>query len=251
MRNFVTILFFSTFLFGSTLAIALSDSGKYYIAQITLGGPTSIHNASNSIIQTGERDVQILDTLAEVMLENYGQSSNSYIDAMSWATKALGASGNARYRNALQEVVDSKQAHKKLRKYAKKAIKQLGKGDAEQYVKGSIDLAAVRAESQKAVDEFQSELAKSGASGNYRPITSAVVGMSQAEVTSLCGPPTATTSHMTGKQWKPFNFKGADVSRTILLYKDQGRVIVSNTSAYTAEYRVLEVIINPSETGYP
>ena len=251
MKNFVRLLFVSVFLFGSTFAFSLSDSGKYYIAQMTLGGPSSIHSASNSIIQTGEMDTQVLDTLAEVMLESYGQSGNSYIDAMAWATRALGASGNPRYRTVLQEVANSKQAHKKLRKYAKKAIKQLGKGDAEQYVAGSIDLAAVRADSQKAADELESEMANTGASGHYKPITSVVVGMSQAQVSSLCGPPSATTSHMTGKQWKPFNFKGGDTSRTILLYKGQGRVIVSNTSAYTAEYRVLEVILNPSESGYP
>ena len=132
MRKFTEILFVSGLLLASTVAFALSQSSQYYITQMTQGGPQSIKNASNGIIQSGERDTQVLDTLAEVMLQNYQQTGNSYIDAMSWATKALGDSGNPRYRTALQEVADNKQAHRKLRKYAKKAVKQVGKGDAEQ-----------------------------------------------------------------------------------------------------------------------
>jgi len=251
MKTFLSIFLFSLLAILPISGFAVSEAGQYYITQMTQGGPVSIRNASNGIIQSGERDTEVLDTLAEVLLQNYSQQSNDYIDAMSWATKALGASGNGRYRDTLEEVIDSKQAHRKLKKWAKKSAKQLDDGAAEQYHKGDVDLAAIRAETEKASQARAAEIADARQSGAYKPITSAVVGMSQDEVMSLCGPPTATTSHMTGKQWKPFNFKGSDTMRTYLLYKGQGRVVMSNDSHYSTSAHVLEVMINPNETGYP
>ena len=118
-------------------------------------------------------------------------------------------------------------------------------------LRGTIDLAALRAENEKADAARSEERAEIAATGNFKPITSIVVGMSQSDVYAISGPPTATTSHMTGKAWKPFNFKGSDTSRTILLFKGQGRVVMSNTSHYTATFQVIEVLINPNETGYP
>ena len=47
-------------------------------------------------------------------------------------------------------------------------------------------------------------------------------GMSQAEVDSLIGQPTAQTQHMTGKQWQPFNFGAKDLQRLYYLYKGVG-----------------------------
>ena len=251
MKSFARLFLLATLMLSAASVFALSDAGQYYITQMTMGGPQSIRSAASSIIQSGERDTDVLDTLAEVLLQNYTQPGNTYIDAMSWACRALGDSGNPRYRSTLEEVTNSKQAHKKLRKYAKKAAKQLPKGDADQYIKGTIDLVALRAENEKTDAARSAEKAEIAASGNFKPITSIVIGMSQSDVYAISGPPTATTSHITGNAWRPFNYKGSDTSRTILLYKGQGRVVLSNTSHYTATFQVIEVLINPNETGYP
>ncbi|MFT4518241.1 MAG: hypothetical protein ACI9JM_000622 [Halioglobus sp.] len=77
-----------------------------------------------------------------------------------------------------------------------------------------------------------------------------VVGMSMQEVYALVGQPTATTTHQTGKAWIPFNYGAKDLARTILLYKGQGRVICSH-DGYSSTTKVLEVIVDPGETGYP
>ena len=76
-------------------------------------------------------------------------------------------------------------------------------------------------------------------------------GMSMQEVYELVGQPSATYTHQTGKAWIPFNFAAKDVSRTVALYKGQGRVIFSLVSAYSGVHRVLEIELNPDESGYP
>ena len=245
MTKILCIILASTLALAPALTIALDESGKYYLTLMTQGGPQSIRRAAQGVVQSGEKSTEVLDVLAEILLQNARQPGNTYIDAMAWVTKALGGSGNPRYRSALLEVSKDKAVHKKTRKYAKKAMKQVGKAEAEQYVKGTIDLAAKRAEYAAA------EETEVAASGDYKPITSAVIGMNQNEVITLCGPPTTTTSHMTGKAFKPFNFRGNDTLRTILIYKGQGRIVLSNTSSYSNSYTVLEVVVNASESGYP
>jgi hypothetical protein len=76
-------------------------------------------------------------------------------------------------------------------------------------------------------------------------------GMSQAEVDSLIGAPTAQTSRMTGKQWQPFNFGAKDLQRLYYLYKGVGRVEFSMKSGYEGVFRVIKVTADPAETGYP
>jgi hypothetical protein len=76
-------------------------------------------------------------------------------------------------------------------------------------------------------------------------------GMSQAEVDSLIGQPTAQTQHMTGKQWQPFNFGAKDLQRLYYLYKGVGRIEFSMKSGYEGVFRVIKVTPDPAETGYP
>ena len=189
-----------------------------------------MRDAAKSIYNTGERDQQVLDALAEALLENEDKTDRTYVDATAWACRALGNSSNPRYHDTLKEVADHG-AHRKLRKYAEKALNQLGGGgSAVQYKKGGISLkaAAAAAPTQTHVKK------RSG----LQPITVVKVGMSMQEVYDLVGQPTATTSHQTGKAWIPFNYKGGDDVRTIALYKGQGRVVFSNESRYSSGWRV-------------
>jgi hypothetical protein len=76
-------------------------------------------------------------------------------------------------------------------------------------------------------------------------------GMSQAEVDSLIGQPTAQTQRLTGKQWQPFNFGAKDLQRLYYLYKGVGRIEFSMKSGYEGVFRVIKVAPDPAETGYP
>ena len=131
-----------------------------------------------------------------------------------------------------------------MRKYCNRAADDLGSAEGEQYAKGMVSPGHLRAESHAAP-------AVHASSGHYQPITAATVDMSLQEAEDLVGPPTATTEHITGKAFIPFNFKGADTYRIIYLYKGQGRIIFSAKNQYTHNLRVLEVQVNPDESGYP
>lgn len=229
-------------------AHAISDAAKAQIASLVEGGPHGIKRTASTIYKTGSAEVEVTDALAEVLLQNHMQSSGMYIDALSWAAKALGKSQNGRYRDVLLQVADSG-AHKKLRKYAKVSLKPIKKSDAQQYVKGSFDLAAYK--NMKPAPPPAPIQGQTKSSGQYSPITAATQGMSMEEVYALCGVPTSSRSYQTGKAWKPFNFKGADTVRLVGLYKGQGRVIFSKSNAYTTVWRVLKVELNPNESGYP
>jgi hypothetical protein len=244
---------------SSTALWAMDESGQRYVKQLASGGPSSIHNAAESIYGTGVSDQEVLDVAAETLAQGYRKNSDMepYADAMAWVCRALGNSGNGRYKALLTEV--SKQApNRKLKKHCDKAADSLPKGVAP-YVVGSIDLAkykegavaSTQPATKPAATAAKGAPAATAAAAPAKNFSSVKVGMSKEEVESLIGPPTATTSHITGKQFRPFNFKGADTQRVIALYKGVGRIVYSNRDQYSSNYRVLEINEDGSETGYP
>lgn len=213
------------------------------------GGATSIRNASQSIYHSGSTNREVLDVVAEVLLTKYKSGGGStQVDAMAWAAKALGQSGDSRYRAVLEEVLNNS-SNKKLKKHTKKSLKGISGNDAKPYKKGSVSLAAIQKKTQKASAKTTSRAKPS--SGKNLAISKIKEGMSMQEVYELAGEPSATYSHQTGKAWIPFNFGARDVARTVALYKGQGRIIFSLVSAYSGVYRVVEIELNPDESGYP
>jgi hypothetical protein len=83
------------------------------------------------------------------------------------------------------------------------------------------------------------------------PFTSIRQGMTMEEVKALLGEPAASFSHQTGKGWIPFNFQGKDVMRIISLYPGRGRITFNQVSVYSRVWRVMDVSVNPNETGRP
>ncbi len=248
MNKLHSIALLSLALLFSIPGYALSPAEQRYIDLLANGGPISIRDAAKSIYNTGEKDQTVLDALAEVLLENYQKTDRDDVDAMSWASKALGSSGNARYRDTLKEVAENG-GHRNLKKWAGKSLAMLGSGTAEQYKKGGVSLASLnKTGANKPSKAAAPVAAKSGAP---QPLSVVKEGMSMQEVYDLVGQPTATTSHQTGKAWIPFNFKGSDNVRTIALYKGQGRVVFSNESNFSGGWRVREVQLNENESGYP
>lgn len=214
-----------------------------YIDQLTKGGNVSIKQAAQSIYNTGEKDTEVLDVAAEVLLQRYATAAKADVDSLAWLCRAIGNSGNGRYHSALKVVAES-DAPRKLKKFAKKAAKAVGE-DGAQYKKGSVNIAALRKTGAKTTKS--KAVSKSTGKAGLDVI---VEGMSLQEVYDLVGQPTATTTHQTGKAFIPFNFGAKDLARTYLLYKGKGRVITSH-DGYSSTSRVLEVLIDPNETGYP
>ncbi len=257
MYKILSALVIGSVLIISPLAGATSPANQRNIERIVNGGAYSIKDAAEDIYRSGEKSPEVLDVLSEVLLRNYKKTDSEYVDALSWACKAIGNANQARYRDTLSEVVQNAE-HKKLKKYASSALSQLPKEEAIQYVKGSASLAKIDTskntadESTNAVKKTETtQVNNNGKKGPLQAISEIKVGMSMDTAYALAGQPDATTSRETGKRWIPFNFKGGDIRRTEALYKGQGRIVFSNTDQYSNNWRVLEVHLNPDESGYP
>ena len=253
MRKIIFFIFIVALLMPAIPALAVSPAGERYINQIVGGGNSSLRRASQSIYHNGMTERVVLDVLAEKLLQTYNDTSQIGVDALAWACKALGQSGNIRYRNVLK-TVNKKAKHSKVRKYAKQSLDNLPKGKAKKpYKKGSVNLKAMRKKLEKGQSPVPaSKKSRRKKSGRSKYSLSAIEkGMSLDEVISLIGEPTSTTGHITGKSFNPFYY-GSDHARLIHFYKGKGRVLYRQSSRYSRRaWRVLEVQIDPGEPGYP
>lgn len=230
----------------SNLAFALTPTEDFTLYQMSRGSAEEFRAAARGVIAEKVTSTTVLDALAETTLQNYTKDGE-WVDAAAWATRALGESGNARYFGVVDTLKSSK-ANRKIKKYAKKAAKLLGSASGvSQYQAGSVKLATVKANADNA---YKSLVRNLKAQDGKETIAIAKVGMSQSQIMARCGAPSSTSAYITGKSFIPFNFRGKDSVRTMLLYKGQGRIVVSNSSAYTSDANVIEVIIDPDEAGY-
>jgi DNA-directed RNA polymerase specialized sigma24 family protein len=237
-------------------AWGLDEAGTRYVKMLANGGPSSMRSAAESIYNTGNTDQDVLDAAAETLLTNYRKNptSETYADAMAWLCRALGNSSNARYKSVVQEVANNAES-RKLKKHCDRAAGDLPKADGAGYVAGSFDLSkykegasAAAPSATAATPAAATAAAPDGAGKGFSVVKE---GMSREEVEALIGVPTAVSSHITGKAFRPFNFKGSDTHRVNALYKGVGRITYSNSSAYSSTYRVVEIVEDSSESGYP
>lgn len=241
---------------ASTAGWALDAAGKRYVEQMANGGPSSIRSAAQSIYHTGLRDQEVLDAAAETLAQNYQKqtSSRTQTDAMAWLCKALGQSGNGRYKPLIKQVVDTTDA-RNIGKHCDAAHDDLPDGGAP-YKVGSFDLSKYREGGGKAGAAVKPDTAllsreakKARAEGEH-PFTLVREGMSMQEVEDLVGSPTNTTGHITGKSFNPFYY-GGDTARMVALYKGLGRIVYSRKGRYSSVWRVMEIQQDAGETGYP
>lgn len=259
MRHRISILLALVVATFNIQAQASSANSQYLIKQLTQGGSESIRNASESIYRTHETDREVLDVLAETLLQRYPNAKDNYSgDAMAWACKGLAAAGDKRYYSVVKEVAD-KGDNRKMHKHCARAADDLGSAQGEQYILGMVSLSkAAETSATPASPAIAAEKPSSAPAStpsqqgqSYQPITEIKVGMSMQQAYDLAGPPTSTTTRQTGKAWVPFNFRGKDVVRTYALYKGQGRIVFSNSSIYSGKVNVLQVLTDPNESGYP
>jgi len=254
MRKIIFFIFIMAMLMPTLPAMAVSPAGERYINQIVGGGMSSLRRASQSIHRNALTERVVLDVLAEKLLQTYNDTSSTGVDALAWACKALGQSGNIRYRNVLK-TVNKKAKHSKVRKYAKESLNKMPAGKVKKpYKKGSVNLKAMQkklAKGQSPVPASKKSKGKQKSGKKKSSLSVIKKGMSLQEVNALVGEPTSTTGHITGKSFNPFYY-GSDHARLIHLYQGQGRIHFSQSSRYSRRvWRVMEVEINPGEPGYP
>lgn len=225
----------------SAPAFSLSPVAINQLNVLSKGTPSHLRSIANDAYHAGaSADQDVTDVLAESLLQRYAAGEREYADALAWTAKALGNTGNDRYRDTLDEILKNSK-DKRLNRHVQQARNALPKTDSAQYQKGSIDLDAVLKQAADAFNELHKDNILSGIS----------TGMTLDEVYQAIGKPTAETDHITGKQFVPMNFKGGDLKRTIALYKGAGQVVFSQASHYDKTWRVIEVVFDASEDGQP
>ena len=258
---------------------ALDEAEKANVDRLLKGSWVSLRDVAQSLYNTGNTNTEVLDITAETLLERYPRAGEDRdaVDAVAWMCRALGASGNSRYRPVLEKVENDKSVHHKARGHCEKAAKSLPKEVSNPYVAGTVNLENLRnppppppppapapanAKGKKnakgapaAVPVAATTTAPSAAPAApaAKKVDFSIIkeGMSQAEVDSLIGQPTAQTQRLTGKQWQPFNFGAKDLQRLYYLYKGVGRIEFSMKSGYEGVFRVIKIAPDPAETGYP
>lgn len=112
-------------------AMNIKPGGKYPdIINVSTG---QIYGLSQ--LYPGDR--RATDYLAE-MIYSYHLEKNSYfVDSLSWAAKAIGDTEDGRYAQTMKEIIDSN-AHRKLKKHARNALKRLKDLDQPQYGRGDF-----------------------------------------------------------------------------------------------------------------
>ncbi len=98
----------------------LSAEQSKYIRMLESGEPGQ-KDAAKLLVKAKYRDTVVLDMVERVLLRNYQTADD---DTMSWLCKALGASGQGKYKATLSKVATSAQS-RKLKGYAEKSLNQL------------------------------------------------------------------------------------------------------------------------------
>jgi hypothetical protein len=251
LRLSMAVVLLTLFLVANP-CFAQTDGEQRTIEMLVRGGPESQRDAAQNLHNGGAQNTEVLDVAAEVLLQSYRRPGFVEVDATAWLCKALGASGNDRYRGVLTEVA-SNSAERKVKKHASQALEMLRQSGSTPYRAGTVDLVKLRNGTIKSPERpakgTKTNRTSSETTGgaSFDRITH---GMSMEEVYDLLGQPTATTSRITGKAWAPF-YHGGDTARMFALYKNKGRIIFSNTSRYAPVWRVIEVVPDSSESGYP
>ena len=90
------------------------------------GEISMIKDAAKELSRSKIDDQRVYDTASEVLLEMYKQKSlgSEKIDTLAWLCKALGVSGIAKYKTALDEIINDTSSEK-LKKHAIKSKKML------------------------------------------------------------------------------------------------------------------------------
>src|SRR3954465_9907872 len=146
-RKIVSLALGAMAVFASVNALAaLDEAEKMYVDRMLKGSWISLRDVAQSLYNTGNTNTEVLDVQAETLLERYQRSGEDRdaVDAVAWMCRALGASGNGRYRAVLERVENDKSVHRKARGHCEKAAKGLPKAASNPYTAGTVNLELLR-----------------------------------------------------------------------------------------------------------
>ena len=105
----------------------LTSEQTKYLRMIESNNSKEQKEAAQLLVRAKFRDTVVLDAVERVLLRGYladGNDRDDRIDTLSWLCKALGASGQSKYKATLSKVA-SEAPHRKLKGYAESSLKQL------------------------------------------------------------------------------------------------------------------------------
>lgn len=261
MKSFAAALAACTLGILASSALALDASGERYAKMLASGGPGTIGSAGEDMYNSGYKDREVLDLAGQVLEDIHLRNVESFewADATAWLCKALGNSGDGRYRPLLDRITASG-ISRRARGHCEKAAKQLPVGTTDAFQPGNVVVEnykdggpayAAGAKRPAAAPPAARPMNAGPPAAKSADFSIVREGMSSQEVIDLIGPPTAQTNHMTGKQFIPFNFGARDLQRMNFLYKGIGHIEFSLKSAYNGVFRVIKIVPDPGESGYP
>lgn len=98
-----------------------------YLRMIDSNNAKEQKEAAQLIVKAKLSDTVVLDAVERVLSKGYQMTTNDRddrIDTLSWLCKALGESGQSKYKAILSKVA-SEAPHQKLKGYAEKSLNQL------------------------------------------------------------------------------------------------------------------------------
>jgi hypothetical protein len=121
MNITITVLLATFLSLFSSITYAQDD-----VKGLLMTGETQKIRQAAKIMTSGEQNtLENAHLLAKIIEQEFETAPANRIDALSWGCRALGATGNSHYSDLLQRIYQSNTAHKKLKKYAKKAYQTL------------------------------------------------------------------------------------------------------------------------------
>jgi hypothetical protein len=119
---------------------------------------------------------------------------------------------------------------------------------ASQYVR-TVEGAAAAPAAAPAASTSSAAVPAARAPEPGSKLSKVAVGMSEAQVIEILGPPTSQQNYVTGKAFIPFYY-GPDASRLDYRYKGVGLISFSR-NRYSGAAQVVRVDADPSEDGVP
>lgn len=107
---------------------SLTSEQAKYLRMLETNNTREQKSAAQLMVKSNLRDIVVLDAVEKIILNGYktsgtDQDRNDTVDTLSWLCKALGASGNSKYRATLTKVA-SDAPNRKLKGYAEKSLNQ-------------------------------------------------------------------------------------------------------------------------------
>lgn len=141
MKKILVWVTLSLVLFAGQKVNAMDREEQLYAELLMRDNTLHVKVAAQSIYNKKIENIELVDIAAEVLGQSVMQGNSLNTDTQAWLAKAIGASGNQRYTNFLNKILDL-DVTSKLKKYVKKSLKHLVNKSDTEFILGKINLAA-------------------------------------------------------------------------------------------------------------